>query len=153
MTSILHTQAETFARSVDGLLMEDHRWAMKCRDAEGAVRVGLALFDAFEGADASWREAVRRASGEDAEMLLQTGAALREISAILHSARARTLELIRQVESRGYRVDGVARYRDAVHAPFDERRLEVPIASEDVAAFVGAAGRASDLPDDADDDL
>src|SRR3954447_8040526 len=115
MASILHTQAEVFARSVENLLMEDHRWAMKCRDAEEAVRIGLALFDAYEGADSSWRESVRRARAEDAEALRQARTALRDISAILHAARARTLELVRQVESHGYHVDGVAPYRDAAH--------------------------------------
>ena len=155
MAAILHKQAVTYARSVNDLLMEDHGWAMKCWDAEEAIQLGFALFDAFEEVDSKWRASVKRAKADHAEALLTVGKLLREVSRIMQDIRPRTLDFIQRVEAQGYNVDGADRFRNAVHIPFDERRLDIAIEAGEIAAFVGATAPANspDISDDSDDDL
>lgn len=158
MATILRNQAETYARSVDALLVERHRGAMMCRNTEEAIRVGLALIDAFETLDAKWRAAVKRAGAQDVEVLRDTGEGLRQVSRILHDARPVLLKCVRAVEADGYAVDGAERYINTVFVPFDERRIDVPLSGEEIGAFVSsvaatAGAKARDLPDAADDDL
>lgn len=104
--SIYEPQVDAFRATAEAW-KADHDAAMACRDLEGVIRVGNALYDLLVGADRAWRLAIAR--GRDTY-----SAAVAETIDLLFSVWSRPAKQIlssaRRLVEDGYEVEGLDEY-------------------------------------------
>lgn len=106
-TRMIQQQVESY----DDEWKKDHETAMKCRDLEDRLRVGMGLYRFFRGTDELWSRSVQAGREEfDADFVREVHSAyqwwLRPCDAML--------DAINRIEKQGYAVEGADEFRQAV---------------------------------------